>query len=545
MLYAGTLLYFYTMKLQLLILLIIPISIFSQEWKSFANNEKIDGAYVYNFNDINDTLFIGGSFLFFGESVCRFSFCWDSIDIDTLPLIGENGLGIEGVVYSQEDYKNILFIGGAFDEFVTTTIEKISLWNDTSWLPVGSIGNPSGSVNSMIEYNGILYIGGAFFHIGTEDYSCLVGWDGDNWIDMNDGFGGTSFGLKDMVIYNNELVVGGMIGINGGFLEYIGSWDGIEWKGLGLGMSDMVTSLVVDSLNNFLYAGGSFTVVNETIPTNFIARWDGYKWESVGVGFNSEPNVLGMYRKELYAGGTFLQSGSTPLGYIARWDGEKWDSLQCGVAGGAVFALQEYKDELYVGGMFNMAGGDTAKGIAKWYMPENTTCDYLMPRVFSTADEYYLYSGSVEVQFYNNNAYASSWEWDFGDLGTANVKDPSHTFTDTGYFTVQVTVTDGTCVKTATKTIHIDFDSGSKEIENLNFKVFPNPSESNFTVQMDLTQNKKCELRIAGLNGHIKTIIPVESEATTIKTCSWAKGTYICNLFVDGKLVKSEKLILK
>ncbi|MFH2141790.1 MAG: hypothetical protein ABIJ97_05170 [Bacteroidota bacterium] len=60
----------------------------------------------------------------------------------------------------------------------------------------------------------------------------------------------------------------------------------------------------------------------------------------------------------------------------------------------------------------------------------------------------------------------------------------------------------------------------------------------------------KASIKITGLNGHLKTTIPVIMEAfgtkkTLINTTGWAKGTYVCNLFFDGKLVKSEKMVLK
>ncbi|KKP50673.1 MAG: hypothetical protein UR43_C0031G0004 [candidate division TM6 bacterium GW2011_GWF2_33_332] len=524
------------MKRLVLIFFFTPVFAFSQEWRHFGD-EIIDMAGIYNFEVINDTLWLSGSVYLKDEGISRKVIKWDSINIDTVPFYGEDGIAIElGSAYDFKIFNGKMFLGGAFHVFSGSDIDYITFWNDTNWLEVGDIGNPSADVNAMVIYMDKLYIGGTFYSIGSESFDRIAAWDGEEWISVDEGFGGIMDGVRDLAIYNNELVAGGMIGIGGGAMEFIGSWDENSWKNLGTGFDGPVFCLTVDSLNNFLYAGGQFYMADDTVVAMFIARWDGYKWENIGQGFNSEPYALGMYRKELYAGGTFYQSGSIPLGYIARWDGEKWDSLQSGVDGGAVFALQEYKEELYVGGMFHVAGGDSVPGIAKWYMPENTSCDYLMPRVFSTADEYYLNSGSVEVQFYNNNAYASSWDWDFGDLGTANIKDPSHIYTDTGVFNVQVTVTDGTCVKTATKTIHIDFDSGLQELDNLNLKVFPNPSENNFTVKTSIDKAVNSELKITGLNGHTKTSIKVLSEETLIDT----EG-----LFVDGKLVKSEKLILK
>ena len=87
--------------------------------------------------------------------------------------------------------------------------------------------------------------------------------------------------------------------------------------------------------------------------------------------------------------------------------------------------------------------------------------------------------------------------------------------------------------------------SSIKSNNQIKMQIFPNPSSNGFIVKTSLPEYKDAEIKIAGLNGHIKDIIPVTEETTIIPTKGWKSGTYICNLFVDGKLVKVEKLIFK
>lgn len=47
----------------------------------------------------------------------------------------------------------------------------------------------------------------------------------------------------------------------------------------------------------------------------------------------------------------------------------------------------------------------------------------------------------LNVSFTNANNNATSWLWDFGDGSTSSVQNPSHTYTATGIYNVQVTVT--------------------------------------------------------------------------------------------------------
>ncbi|MBN2778400.1 MAG: T9SS type A sorting domain-containing protein [Bacteroidales bacterium] len=79
--------------------------------------------------------------------------------------------------------------------------------------------------------------------------------------------------------------------------------------------------------------------------------------------------------------------------------------------------------------------------------------------------------------------------------------------------------------------------------QDYNFQIFPNPSSNDFTVKVTLPNYNNAEIKIAGLNGHLKDIISVTSETTVIPTKGWKPGVYVCNLFIDGKLVKTEKLV--
>ena len=83
------------------------------------------------------------------------------------------------------------------------------------------------------------------------------------------------------------------------------------------------------------------------------------------------------------------------------------------------------------------------------------------------------------------------------------------------------------------------------DLFNIDYKlqIFPNPSNNDFYVKLTLPNYQNTEIKIAGLNGHLQSIIPITNETTTIPTKGWKPGVYICNLFVDGELVKVEKLV--
>ncbi|MDR2009054.1 MAG: PKD domain-containing protein, partial [Bacteroidales bacterium] len=344
--------------------------------------------------------------------------------------------------------------------------------------------------------------------------------------------------------------------------------------------NDYLYALKADTFNTFLYAGGMFTRMGN-LRSRGIAMWDGFKWNSMHYEYGSTvgQKAIAIYRGDVYTGSNFTYDEATDTYnyFIARWNGESWDSIG-GNFDDTMGAIEVFQNEIYIGGGFRTYnGGQRNKGLVKLTMPDNG-CNYIKPRINTFADTVYLGSGAstssatAEMHFFNNNPYVDTWTWDFGDGGTADIKDPVHTYTDSGTYVVKITVTHEGCSKSYEKTIRIEADTTSSvaSYANIDFQIFPNPSSGNFTVKMDThrslsisvseprllsavevsrtaetTLNSTIELRIHGTNGHLTDIIPVTSDETIINTQNWKPGTYICNLFIDGKLIRTEKLILK
>jgi len=81
--------------------------------------------------------------------------------------------------------------------------------------------------------------------------------------------------------------------------------------------------------------------------------------------------------------------------------------------------------------------------------------------------------------------------------------------------------------------------------QDYTFQIFPNPSSNDFTVKVSLPNYQNAEIKIAGLNGHLKSVIPVTGETTIIPTKGWKTGVYVCNLFINERLIKTEKLVFE
>jgi hypothetical protein len=185
--------------------------------------------------------------------------------------------------------------------------------------------------------------------------------------------GGSNLPVTTLVAdTNNKILYAGGIFSQAGGIPALGiaKWNGTSYAPLGSGIlsGSGINSLLVMP-NGDLIAGGSFTDIGGVLSKN-IARWNGTSWGTLGLGLY---NILGasnirslvLFNNELYAGGIFGMSGFTPINYVAKWTGTSWVPLGSGT-NGPVLSMAVYDGELYVGGTFTNAGGVTVHNIAKW-----------------------------------------------------------------------------------------------------------------------------------------------------------------------------------
>ncbi|MBK9732700.1 MAG: T9SS type A sorting domain-containing protein [Chitinophagaceae bacterium] len=148
------------------------------------------------------------------------------------------------------------------------------------------------------------------------------------------------------------LFVGGaMTTINGKYAIGLSKWNGAQWDSVSMFSSPdgEVSTLIYDSLNNWLYAGGDFRVAGEKMVNN-IARWDGSSWHDLNDGVSSSVKSFALIDTTLYALMNYNSYNlGTYLGSLGKWNGISWSKCS-----DATF-LQEQKifsseDTLYLCG---------------------------------------------------------------------------------------------------------------------------------------------------------------------------------------------------
>jgi hypothetical protein len=434
---------------------------------------------VFSMHNYKDSiLFIGGTFKNVNNEIDVNSIIsWNG---DTISRF-ENGLDQWAIVNDILFYKGKMFVGDYFwSASDHPNTKNIAIWNGSTWEGT-SIGQPTSDVHEFALFQGNLIVGGNFEHFGTTPLGRIALFDGTNW--HNIGFFG--MWIKALAEFNGELYAGGYHGLR----KYLG---GTSWEYLPIqpiGDNGWISEFQVDSFNTFLYVGGQFMEVAGQSSIG-IAMWDGFNWNAIS-GFNNmfiAPQAMKLFQNDLYAGCHYDLINGAYSFRLGRWNGTHWDSIG-GNFNDAIHAMEIFRDTIYIGGTFSKFNGERSKGLVKLAMPDNG-CNYIKPRINTLSDTFYLNNGFVNVQFYNNNPYVNNWQWDFGDLSTASVQNPEHTFTDTGTYTVSVTVAHEGCVKTAEKQVTILNPVGisSLDIQHTVFKIYPNPTDNQLTIETQIPQ---------------------------------------------------------
>ena len=271
---------------------------------------------------------------------------------------GVNGVTVRAVVV----YNGNLIVGGDFTTASGLSVNRIAMWNGTSWSALGSGMN--GDVRALQVFGNDLYVAGNFTTAGGNSANRIAKWNGSSWTNLGLGLSGAAEVLE---VHNSTLYVGGTFATAGGItVNNIASWNGTAWSGLGAGTNSTVSAL--RSFSNELYVGGTFTTVGG-VPVGRIARWNGSNWNTVGSGVitGSAVYCFEQLGSNLVIGGFFTNIGGATSENIASWNGSSFSNMASGVTGGSVRAMTLYLGELYIGGLFTgIGGGGSLSRIGRW-----------------------------------------------------------------------------------------------------------------------------------------------------------------------------------
>jgi len=288
---------------------------------------------------------------------------------------------IDAVASGTVDGQHRLYIGGTFREAGGRDARFVAQWDGQAWGSLGA-GVQGGVNAMAVYDDGSgpqLYVAGSLTQAGGVSVDGIARWDGQQWsavVPLAGGLGGIDGVVYALHVFDvgtgSMLYAGGKFESAGGVVaKNIASWDGATWSPVGLGIGDLDAAVgVIGDYDTGdgpeLIAGGSFDVAGSEAASN-IARWDGFQWRPLGDGVDDFVSSLHAFDNgtgpSLYVGGDFERAGSTACDHSARWDGETWHPLTPGFEtgpSGTVEAITSFDDgsgmALYLAGRFAQVG---------------------------------------------------------------------------------------------------------------------------------------------------------------------------------------------
>ncbi|MBP6624334.1 MAG: PKD domain-containing protein [Chitinophagaceae bacterium] len=146
-----------------------------------------------------------------------------------------------------------------------------------------------------------------------------------------------------------------------------------------------------------------------------------------------------------------------------------------------------------------------------------------------------------------NNCVSSVYTWNFGDGGTSNTTNPSHTYATAGTYTVCLKL-GGTnanaepCIDSFCKTVVVNSNVGLQEKELAKLTIFPNPASGEFTLLNPANKEMK-ELIIINIAGKVIQRINLNnmsSKELKVDTHLLSKGIYEIQLNTGDQLYRSK-----
>lgn len=389
---------------------------FSQSWQMMAKFEPNFVNYIYS--DSN-ALYLSGRFIeinnqpfwglaeYSGNQFHNFS-C--GIDWDCITPYTVGGLGVYGNAIMP--FNNKIYATGNFNKIGNINTNNFGEWDGQNWTS-GGIGIPNGygAVFKIIENE--LYLCGTFDSAFGIAANSFIKFDGQNWSDVYNipefsPVGNENY-ASSIVKYKGKIYAGGQFysgfGIND--VNAIAVYNDTNWVKVGTGIpnpNDAISDMVV--YKNELIVGGHFTKqTHPQNPGNNIAAWDGTNWHSLGDasqgfgvnGVNASVVRMIVHGDYLYVCGHFSEAGGETATNIARWDGTNWCALATGFASAttneAITSIAFFGDTLFAVGPFNQYNGDTTiRFAAKLPNPDSwvTNCTTVGIQDFSNQNNFQI-----------------------------------------------------------------------------------------------------------------------------------------------------------
>jgi Secretion system C-terminal sorting domain len=344
-------------------------------------------------DSVNDKLFIGGAFKYYGNSLLKGVAQWDGFQIQNMDCgLGGCGNGICGGVREFKYFKGELFALFYEDSIGCQNIQHVAKWNGSNWINLNQnyfLTNSPVHPSRIQDIDTVMFVCGGFDSVYNYKTQGIVQFNGISWSSSLSCSLFTNSYLLVHPIYkfNNEIYAQNFLIDTLGNRQIFSRWRNGCWEKVPGAFSNISGNIwKMIEYKNELYIAGSFDPLHDPMAPGYsIVRWDGTRWDDLNGGIRlSNPSYLpfvydlAVFNNELYVFGYFQKAGSLDVSNIAKWDGFNWCSL------GSTFDREIscavfYHDSLFIGGIFKKINNDSITYFAKSYVGNYTdTCEQVI-----------------------------------------------------------------------------------------------------------------------------------------------------------------------
>jgi PKD repeat protein len=150
---------------------------------------------------------------------------------------------------------------------------------------------------------------------------------------------------------------------------------------------------------------------------------------------------------------------------------------------------------------------------------------------------------SANATFNNNSSLlAQTYSWNFGDGNTSTLKNPVHSYTTSGDYTVTLTAYNASgCSKSISKKLTI-LPNSIQEVGPASFTITPNPATASITIQ-SAQQLTPFNIRITSAIGQTMYLATVNSSTNMIDLSAFSNGMYYITMYNDTAVLHYDKFI--
>lgn len=138
------------------------------------------------------------------------------------------------------------------------------------------------------------------------------------------------------------------------------------------------------------------------------------------------------------------------------------------------------------------------------------------PNQLSNAD-YTFVTNNLTFDVTSNNSIGDVHFWDFGDGNTSSLKEPTHIYAGKGIYEVTYSVSNICDTSSISETIEI-FNIGINEgLNNKGVKVYPNPSQGQFNIEIPSLQSETLTISLHDLKGSVVNTKTLSNSSKSFK----------------------------